>query len=185
MTLLFRERLTFANAEWLLTFAAMENNAGHDNPIPPDCFLLEEIQALQSFEKQSLDSVNYYIWHNQAESGTMPHRFLYALELIFGTGDSLLLSSGDDSEAIRLLTAENLVDTASRLQRMHGKPVIQRIQAGIQPVWREVIGKTLQHIRLSRNEAGLFLNDAVLLDFDERRLLIRLSEREGLLAGAY
>ncbi|MBV6440470.1 MAG: hypothetical protein DYG98_13625 [Haliscomenobacteraceae bacterium CHB4] len=165
-----------------LTFAPMEDR---DHPTPPDCFLLEEIQTLQSFEKQVLEGVNYYIWHNQPEAGTMPHRFLYTLELVFDTGESLLLSSGDDSEAIRLITAENLVETAHRLQRLHGKPVIQRVAAGIQPVWREVVGKTLQFIRLSRNEAGLYLNDAILLDFGERRVLVRLSEREGLLAGAY
>jgi len=38
---------------------------------------------------------------------------------------------------------------------------------------------------LSRNEAGLYHNDSVLLSFDERRILLRLAEREGLLAGAY
>ena len=163
----------------------MDNDASHDTPTPPDCFMLEEIQALQSFEKQVLDNVTYYIWHNQPEAGAMPHRFLYALELVFDTGESLLLSSGDDSESIRLLTAENLVDTAEKLKRLHGKPVMQRIPAGMQPVWREVTGKILQHIRLSRNEAGFYLNDAVLLDFGDRRVLVRLSEREGLLAGAY
>jgi hypothetical protein len=163
----------------------MENYPRHDDSTPPDCFLLEEIQALQSFEKQVLDGVNYYILHNQSEAGTMPHRFLYALELVFDSGEALILSSGDDSEAIHLLTAEQIVETAHRLQRMHGKPVIQRIAAGIQPVWREVVGKALQHIRLARNEAGLYLNDATLLDFGEHRVLVRLNEREGLLAGAY
>ena len=115
----------------------------------------------------------------------MPHRFLYAVELVFDSGESLLLSSGDDSEAIHLLTAENLVETAHRLQRMHGKQVIQRIAVGVQPVWREVVGKVLQFFRLAHNEAGLYLNDAVLLDFGDHRVLVRLSEREGLLAGAY
>jgi len=163
----------------------MEDKAGHDNPTPPDCFLLEEIQAMQSFEQQALESVNYYIWHNQTEAGVMPHRFLYAIELVFEARESLLFSSGDDSEAIRLITAESLVETARRLQAMHGKSVVQRIAVGVQPVWRDVVGKVLQHIRLARNEAGLYLNDALLLDFDEHRVLIRLAEREGLLAGAY
>jgi hypothetical protein len=163
----------------------MDDNARSDDPTPPDCFRMEEIQVLQSFEKQILDNVQYYIWHNQPEAGAMPHRFLYALELVFDSGESLLLSSGDDSEAIRLITAENLVDTAGRLQRLHGKAVIQRIAAGVQPVWRDVVGKVLQHIRLARNESGLYLNDALLLDFNDHRILVRLSDREGLLAGAY
>ena len=168
-----------------LPLRSMEDKASHNDPTPPDCFLLEEIQALQSFEQQILDNVNYYIWHNQPEAGAQPHRFLYALELVFDSGESLLLSSGDDSEAIRLLTAENLVSIARRLQDMHGKPVVQRIVAGVQPVWRDVVGSVLQHVRLGRNEAGLYLNDALLFDFGEHRVLTRLSEREGLLVGAY
>lgn len=163
----------------------MENSSHHEAPIPPHRFLLEEIQALQAFEKQVLERVNYYIWHNQTEAGTIPHRFLYAVELLFDGGEPLLLSSGDDSEAIRLLTAEALTETARRLQQMHGKPVMQRAVAGIQPLWREVVGKMLEHIRLTRDEEGLYLNDSILLDFGEHRVLVYLSEREGLLAATY
>jgi hypothetical protein len=163
----------------------MENNTGHEHSIPPDCFSLEEIQILQSYEQQRLERVTYYVWHNQAKPGALPHRFLYAIELVFDSGESLLLSSGEDSEAICLITAEQLVDTAHRLQQLHGKAVIQRILAQEQPLWRDVSGKTLQNIRLAKNDEGWYLNDAVLLDFNEYRVLVRLAEREGLLAGAY
>ncbi len=155
------------------------------DPTPPENFRLEEIQTLLSFEKQQLAEVNYYVWHDQAEAGAQPHRFLYALELVFESGPSLLLSSGDDSEAIHVLSPEDLVDTAKKLQQIHGKAVIQRTPAGRQPQWRTVIGKPLENIRLSRNEAGLYLNDAVLFDFGEHRVLVKLNEREGLLAGAF
>lgn len=163
----------------------MENNAGQGHSLPPDCFSLEEIQILQSYEQQRLERVTYYVWHNQAEPGALPHRFLYAIELVFDSGESLLLSSGEDSEAICLITAEQLVETAHRLQQLHGKAVIQRILAQAQPLWRDVAGKTLQNIRLAKNDEGWYLNDAVLLDFNEYRVLLRLAEREGLLAGAY
>ena len=152
---------------------------------PSEYFRLEEIQALLSFEKQQLSEVVYYVWHDQAEAGAQPHRFLYAIELVFDSGPSLLLSSGDDSEAIRVIQAEDLVDTAKKLQQIHGKAVIQRIPAGRQPQWRSVTGKSLENIRLARNEAGLYLNDAVLLDFGEHRVLVKLNEREGLLAGEF
>ena len=163
----------------------MENNTGHEHPMPSDCFSLEEIQILQSYEQQRLERITYYVWHNQAEPGALPHRFLYAVDLVFDSGESLLLSSGEDSEAIRLLTAEQLVDMAQRLQRLHGKAIIQRIPAQTQPLWRDVAGKTLQNVRLAKNDEGLYLNDAVLLDFEEYRVLVRLAEREGLVAGAY
>jgi hypothetical protein len=157
----------------------------NDDPTSPDYFKLEEIQMLQTFEKQRLAAVNYYIWHNQPEAGAMPHRFLFALELAFDSGKTLLLSSGEDSEAIRIIKAENLLETAEKLRSLHGKKIIQRIPAGIQPVWREAVGKNLENILLSRNEAGLYPNDSILFDFGEHRILVRLAEKEGLLAGAF
>jgi len=163
----------------------MKDRQQESDPTPPGCFRLEELQILQSFENQLTADANYYLWLNRPQEGSAPQRFLYALELVFDNAGSLLLSSGEDSEAIRLIEAEELVETARRLQQLHGQAVIQRVPAGGQPLWRGFIGKTLSGIRLSRNEAGLFLNDALLLDFGERRILVRLAEREGLLAGEY
>lgn len=163
----------------------MEKHDQQGDPVPPGCFRLEELNVLQSFEKLQVNDVFYYVWHDQPRPGVAPHRFLYAVEMVFDTGSSLLISSGEDSEAIRLLTADDLADTAMRLQKIHGKPVLQRFPASIQPMWRDITGKTLDGIRLSRNEAGLFLNDALMFDFGEQRILVRLSEREGLLAGGY
>lgn len=158
----------------------MENLAQPDDYTPPDCFRLEELETFQSFEGQLLADVNYYLWLNQADDDAIPYRFLYTLELVFDSNDSLLLSSGEDSEAIRVIAAETLLETARQLQRLHGKISIQRLSAGAQPLWQPAIGKTLEGIRLSRNEAGLYLNDALLLDFGKRRILVQLSEKEGL-----
>lgn len=158
----------------------MENLTQPDDYTPPDCFRLEELEIFQSFESQLLADVNYCLWLNQADNGEIPYRFLYTLELVFDSNDSLLLSSGEDSEAIRVISAETLLETARQLQRLHGKISIQRVSAGAQPLWQSAIGKTLEGIRLSRNEAGLYLNDALLLDFGTRRIMVRLSEKEGL-----
>jgi len=135
----------------------------------------------QSFETQILVDVNYYLWLNQAESeAEVPLRFLYALELLFESNESLMLSSGEDSASIRLIHAESLLNTARQLQALHGKVLIQRVSAVAQPLWQGVSGKMLEAIHLSRNEAGLYHNDAMLLDFGSKRILLRLSEREGL-----
>ncbi|MBK8429013.1 MAG: hypothetical protein IPL27_25035 [Lewinellaceae bacterium] len=159
----------------------MENHSHTDDPTPPDCFRMEELEIFQSFENQTLVDVNYYLWLNQAETEDgIPLRFLYALELLFESNESLMLSSGEDSAAIRLIHAESLVNTARQLQELHGKVLIQRVSAVAQPLWEGVAWKVLEAIHLSRNEAGLYHNDAVLLDFGSKRILVRLSEREGL-----
>jgi hypothetical protein len=152
----------------------------HD-PTPPDCFRQAELEAFQLFENQILATVNYYLWRSNSKSA-----FLYALELYFDHGETLLLSSGESSDAIRILSAESLVETARKLKELHGEALIQRIVANVQPLWNDVIGSTLVGIRLSRQEEnGLYSNDAMLLDFGEKQIMLELSEKDGLELGVY
>lgn len=163
----------------------MDHQPHQQDPTPPDCFRLEELEQLQAVEMQALAQVNYYFWINHAEPETAPHRFLFFLELIFDDERSLLLTSGEDSTAIRASDAGELVRTAEALRALHGEIVIQRVVATSFPLWAGVQGKTLTDIRLSKNEQGLYANDALLLDFIEQKILVRLSTREGLEIGNY
>ena len=63
--------------------------------------------------------------------------------------------------------------------------LIQRISALAQPLWQGATGKILEAIRLSRNEQGLYQNDAVLFDFGSKQILLQLSELEGLELGRW
>ena len=151
-----------------------------EDPTPPDCFRQTEVEAFQVFEAQILKTVNYYLWRANSKSS-----FLYALELFFANGETLLLSSGESSEAIRIIGADRLVGTARQLKEMHGEALIQRIVADVQPLWRDVVGESLQEILLSRNEAGLYANDSLLFDFGKKQILLELNEKDGMLLGEY
>lgn len=152
----------------------------HD-PTPPDCFRQSELEAFQTFENQILATVNYYLWRSNSKSA-----FLYALELYFENGETLLVSSGESSDAIRIISAESLVETAQKLKELHGEALIQRVMANVQPLWNDVIGSVLEGIRLSRQEEnGLYSNDAMLLDFGEKQIMLELSEKDGLELGVY
>lgn len=163
----------------------MQQDEPVSDPTPPGCFRLEELESFQSCETQVLVDVNYYLWLNRTDADLPPLRFLYCLELVFEDRGALLLSSGEDSEAIRVLSPEALIKTARQLQTLHGQVSIQRISAGAFPLWEPVMGRYLEAIRLTKNEAGLYLNDALLLDFGVRQILIQLSQKEGLEVGEY
>jgi len=142
---------------------------------------VEELQALQSFEDHVLADVNYYLWLNRAgDSNEITYRFLYFLELVFEGGSSLLLTSGEDSAAIRVSDAETLMHTARELQNLHGQISIQRVNAGAFPLWQPLIGKNLAAVNLPRHENGLYANDALQLDFDGSFMILQLSRKEGL-----
>ncbi|MEO6038763.1 MAG: hypothetical protein ABIQ93_10140 [Saprospiraceae bacterium] len=158
----------------------MEKQAHQEDPTPPDCFRLEELEEMQTFEKQVLAQVNYYFWINPSTADDPPYRFLFFLELVFEDERSLLLTSGEDTEAIRVSSAEALVKTAEALRVLQEKIVIQRVAAETFPLWADVQRKTLAAIQLSKTEQGLYANDALLLDFGEQQILVQLSRQEGL-----
>lgn len=166
-------------------FAGMQTDDRSRHITPSDCFLLEELQAFQAFEAQVLVDVNYYFWLNNTDPDALPYRFLYCLELVFEGRGALLLSSGEDTTALRLISAESLIKTAKELQKLHGAVSIQRVSAVAFPLWQPAAGHALQAIRLSRNEEGLYLNDALVLDFGEQRILVHLSKQDGLELAQY
>ncbi|MBK6933471.1 MAG: hypothetical protein IPH12_22435 [Saprospirales bacterium] len=135
--------------------------------------------AFQAYEAQVLLDVNYYLWLNNTDTDAGPYRFLYAIELIFEQGGALLLSSGEDTAAIRVIPAETLIQTARDLQALHGQVCIQQVHAGPFPLWL-ALGHPLKGIRLSNNGAGLYLNDALALDFGQWQIMVQLSKTEGL-----
>lgn len=122
-----------------------------------------------------LETVTYYLWLSK----TAP-AFLFTLELFFKNGESLLLSSGQDSEAISLVSEASLMETARNLQEIHGEPLLQRMKADAQAIWQGAVGNILEAIQLSRHENGLYRNDALLLDFGPKKILLRLSVKDGL-----
>lgn len=155
----------------------MTSHPPEPDPTPPDCFRLEELELFQTFENRVLADVNYYRWLQGAEAAD---HFLFYLELIFEQEPTLLLTSGEDSAAIRIGSAADLVKTARALQALHGQSVIQRLPAANSPLWQPVVGRALEAVRLSKNEQGLYDNDALLLDFGASRILVQLSPDAGL-----
>lgn len=158
----------------------MKNQEQPSEPLPPEIFTLSELETFRELEGHALADVNYYLWLNTAAGAESQFRFLYFLELLFEDAPALLLSSGEDSASIQVSSPEILLKTAETLRGLNGKISIQRVNAAPFPLWENTIGKPLEAIRLSKNEDGLYLNDALLLDFGFRQVLVCLAETEGL-----
>ena len=100
----------------------------------------------------------------------------------FENEDALILTSGDDTDAIRVSTAVDLIQKAQQIQTQTGQAAVQRMHASASALWQPVIGQVLQAVRLSKNDDNMFLNDALLLDFGEvnNNLLVTLNPTGGL-----
>jgi hypothetical protein len=149
-------------------------------PTPEDCFSLEALEVFQSFEGQTLETVNYYLWVNSIGDEGSLYRFLYFLELIFEGNETLLLTSGEDSTSISISTAGELVETASSLRDINNRISIERVLANPYQIWTDVLGSKLESINLTPNEERFYLNDGLMLDFGFKQVIIQLSQRDGL-----
>ncbi|MEZ4927872.1 MAG: hypothetical protein R3A50_16435 [Saprospiraceae bacterium] len=152
----------------------MQEQQSDQYPIPSNQFRLEELQTFLGFEHNTLSGVNYYLWVRGAAENSQ--HFLFALELQFETGGRLLLSSGEGSEAISVISDDALIEIAKRLEQMHGHPVIQSMPRSNQGLWANITGTSLEEVQLSRGENNLFRNDALMLRFEEAHILVRLVE---------
>ena len=67
------------------------------------------------------------------------------------------------------------------MERNGGQPAVRQLAAGASALWSAVAGQPLQGIRLSKDaESGLYLNDALLLEFEGKGIVVGINEKGGL-----
>ncbi len=149
-----------------------------EQEIPDGHFTLSELEIFRQIENATLEGVDYYIWLD-TEAEQPVWRFLLAIELRMGEAGSVIVSAGEDTDAVRVVQQEELLKTAAALYKIHGKPVIQRASRDHHIPWNRQINSTLQAVRLSKSEEGYYLNDALMLDFGDTGLIIALNQDGG------
>lgn len=154
-------------------------NVQNMHELPPDCFSQEEIEQFQLVENQRLEAVSHYFWL-KTEVESEPPSHLFFIELVFENHGSLLLTSGEDSMQISLASPAELIEIASNLQRLNGRVSVSKMEAGGQRPWAEFISQSLVAVRLSRADSGFYRNDAAMLEFGEKSVVICLAEGDGL-----
>jgi hypothetical protein len=160
--------------------------AHNSRALPADCFKLEEVELLQSFDGKVLTDVEYYVWMHAHRSEQIHYQFLLCLELVFDSETSLLLTSGENSMSISVTNAAELSKMADRLKKINGIPLIRRVNVNVHSLWNLLIGTPLNSIQLSRHPASeYYANDAVLFDFGAKRILLCLGIKEGLELSEY
>jgi hypothetical protein len=152
---------------------------------PSGFFQLEEVSTFQEMQGEQLAEVTYYFWsHGEKQE----QRFLLYIELLFASDNALILTSGEDSDGLKVNDAMSLIQHARTLmERNQGRPAVSQLPASASALWQPLLGKTLAHIRLSKEtESGLYYNDALVLDFaDATGIMISLNERGGISVGTY
>lgn len=145
-------------------------------------FSQEEVETFHSFDGKVLTSVNYFIW---VQPENKQHRFLYCLELLFNIDESLLLMVDEDEDNLKIIGVSEFIAKASSLkERNGGIAVLQQADPSSIEPWKSVVGSLLLGVRLTAGDEGLYTNDALLLDFVNKGVIVAINDNGGILVVA-
>ncbi|MDI9340057.1 MAG: hypothetical protein QM534_05735 [Sediminibacterium sp.] len=150
---------------------------------PKSSFDEEALIQLHSFNGKKVAKVVCYLWQNLVNPND-PVELIDGLELRFEDNTRLNFSSDESGEGLSVRPYSLKEENELLNNEFKGKIKIFGLDASSTKMWQDVIGKTLIHIRLTK-EDGLYLNDSVLLDFETEPRTLAISPMDGLVIDYY
>ncbi len=145
-------------------------------------FDFEDLIALKSLEKKTLERVIYHNWQNKINPEEV-FEFLDKLELVFTDGTKMVLAASEDTPP-GIFVEKDFDAEKNKLLLLHqfgGKIDFQSEDLTENPLWELVIGKKLIKVGVVDEGDNCYLNDAILLDFGDEKMEIHPGV-EGLIA---
>jgi hypothetical protein len=141
-----------------------------------------ELLRLKEIEYKQISGVFYHLWINRATPSEILE-IIDWIELLFDDGSHIYFTGGEESDAIRV-REEAPVRNPERLKEFGGKILFETREVTGSDVWLDAIGKPIIGIELPSDDRKKYLSNAMLFDFGDHKVEIRLIE-EGLHAEAF
>jgi hypothetical protein len=143
----------------------------------------EELVTLHSCNGKIIAKIVCYLWQNSANPNDVVE-LIDGLELRFTDESRLTFSSDEQGEGLSLRTYSLKQENDLLQQEFGGKIKLFGIDASGTKMWKDVIGKTLKHIKITK-EDGVYLSDSVMLDIEEEPRTLAISPMDGLVIDYY
>ncbi|MFN8438163.1 MAG: hypothetical protein U0V72_11060 [Cytophagales bacterium] len=131
-------------------------------------FSAEEVIELDKIQNKNISQVIAHYWVNITDENN-PIKVLDTLEINFNDGEKLGLTGRTD-ECIKLCKTDIDKDREEIINQFHGKIVIQTADLTQTDDWKNA--QNLAYISLRKDSNGQYLNDALLLCFESKELVI-------------
>lgn len=139
-----------------------------------------QLQLLTSAEGKTLKKVVIYFWVNRFNPNAQID-LIDNVELLFNDDTSLVITCDDESNGISVLNDFNFEEEKENLKLEFGDKIkIIPIDASTTKMWTDVIGETIEAIKLSKEDEQ-FLNDALVISFGAEKRSIGISPSDGLI----
>ena len=143
-------------------------------------------QALSKFvsaQGKTVEKVVCHLWQN-SHNPTEPFEIIDNVELHFTDKTKLTISCNQDGDALDAIDF-NYQQAAKAIHvEFEGKIKLFSVNASNTKMWEDVLGKTLNLVKLTK-EADYYKANALILDFGEEKREIEIAPLDGLIIDFY
>lgn len=146
-------------------------------------FSHEALARFVAAEGKTLESVICHLWQNNLDPNN-PVEIIDNVELHFTDKQKLTIACNEEGEALDAIDFDAPTVAKELKEQFDGKIKLFKVNASPTKMWADVIGKTLENIRVTRQEE-YYLADSVMLNFGEEKRVISIGPLDGLIIDYY
>ncbi|MCC6371978.1 MAG: hypothetical protein IT236_13320 [Bacteroidia bacterium] len=146
-------------------------------------FTNEALARFVAAQGRAVEKVVCHLWQNSSNKNDVVE-IIDNVELHFGAGQKLCISCNFDGDGLDAIDYDYRAACRAIDKEFEGKIKIYSIDASGTTIWKEVIGKTLVVVAVTRSGEH-YKADSVVLDFGEEKREIAIAPLDGLVIDYY
>jgi hypothetical protein len=134
-------------------------------------------------EGLAVQKIICHLWVNSMDRNA-PVEIIDNIELHFGSDKKLTIGCDTEGTGLDVINFDYNQSTADLKEEFGDKIRMYAVDASATKMWQDVIGKTLEHVRISK-EDGKYKSDTIVLDFGEEKREITAAPLDGVIIDYY
>ena len=147
-------------------------------------FTPESLKRLIEAQNKELKGVICFLWQNSINKSDVVE-LIDHVQLVFTDGYKLTLGSNSDNSGLEAIDYDFENEKAELEKEFAGKIKLFAVNASSTKMWKDVLGKKLESIQITKEADASYLSDSVLLNFGDEKRTIGISPLDGLIIDFY
>lgn len=142
-------------------------------------------EALASFvtaEGKTVEKIVCHLWQNNLSDN--PVEIIDNIEIHFTDKQKLTISCNEDGDGLDVIDFNPQQLAKELREEFDGKIKLFAINASTTEMWQEIIGKKLEHVKVTKLN-DFYLADSVMLNFGEEKRTVSIGPLDGLIIDYY
>lgn len=141
-------------------------------------FTNEALAKMVSVQGKMVERVIIVLWQNTVDANNSVE-IIDALQLRFAGDEKITIGCNENGDGLDIVDYQ-FKETKKQLEEeFGGKIKLHALDAGSTKMWQDIKGKTLQSIRVTKEE-GHYKADSLILDFGDEGRTVGISPYDGL-----